>query len=52
MYKVHWYESGTGYSRMAGPFETKEEAYKAPFGYLNPPEAKSITIFQVWGTDQ
>jgi hypothetical protein len=47
MYMVFWYESGTGEKRMEGPFKTKAEAEKAPFGYLYPPETKSITIFQV-----
>lgn len=47
MWKVFWYESGTGYSRVAGPFKTIEEARSAPRTKLYPPVYNSIQIYKV-----
>lgn len=46
MYKVFWTESGTGDSRSAGPFTTKEEAYAAPMTKLYPPIRSTIQVYE------
>jgi hypothetical protein len=47
MYKVFWTESGTGDSRSAGPFATKEEAYAAPMTKLYPPIRSTIQVYKI-----
>jgi len=47
MYKVFWYQSGTGDSCVAGPFATKEEAYAAPLTKLYPPIRSTIQVYKI-----
>jgi hypothetical protein len=47
MYRVGWYQSGTGYRLEAGPFETIEEAQREPYKRLYPPESLSIVVWKV-----
>jgi hypothetical protein len=46
-YRVAWYQSGTGYSLMAGPFKTREEAEEEPYSRSYPPERRSIVVWEV-----
>ena len=47
MYRVFWYQSGTGESCVAGPFATKEEAYAAPMTKLYPPVRSTIQVYKI-----